>query len=304
MSGQNSENPVSDKMAGSYVLALKHNNNTNKDNAEPDGEIFNVKPVFILESDIFGSSKPDKNNYLTHTELFKCIDLTIPANHLNGLQRVIGGVWRIYPDSEEDRESLVVNSITVRKKRIEVYPRNPKYVEKESPITVRIRIKNIPLSTDDGQLGQINQNNTEIECTKCLQKGHKKTDCNNDWKCKTCGANGHISKDCTAEFNENSQVDSEVSSEESDETSEDESEKGEKIVLSQSTEHLLDTPHTEETSKKAELPKNTNNIHVQEQNSSELKSDIPAQQSPEQKLKKKKKEKSIQITGNNSRSTR
>ncbi|CAC5381902.1 CNBP [Mytilus coruscus] len=285
-----------------------NNNNTNKDNAEPDGEIFNVKPVFILESDIFGSSKPDKNNYLTHTELFKCIDLTIPANHLNGLQRVIGGVWRIYPDSEEDRESIVVNSITVRKKRIEVYPRNPKYVEKESPITVRIRIKNIPLSADDGQLvrylqnwhlevlnyhrerlridgfltncqtgdrifhcepflhtiprnvkigkyrglifykGQINQNNTEIECTKCLQKGHKKTDCNNDWKCKTCGANGHISKDCTAEFNENSQVDSEVSSEESDETSEDESEKGEEIVLSQSTEHLLDTPHTEETS--------------------------------------------------------
>ncbi|CAC5406343.1 unnamed protein product [Mytilus coruscus] len=234
MSGQNSENLASDKMTGSYVLALKHNNNTNKDNAEPDGEIFNVKPVFILESDIFGSSKPDKNNYLTHTELFKCIDLTIPANHLNGIQRVIGGVWRIYPDSEEDRESLVVNSITVRKKRIEVYPRNPKYVEKESPITVRIRIKNIPLSADDGQLvrylqnwhlevlnyhrerlridgflkncqtgdrifhcepflhtiprnvkigkyrglifykGQINQNNTEIECTKCLQKGHKK----------------------------------------------------------------------------------------------------------------------------------
>ncbi|CAC5364714.1 unnamed protein product [Mytilus coruscus] len=119
MSGQNSENPASDKMAGSYVLALKHNNNTNKDNAEPDGEIFNVKPVFILESDIF-----------------------------------------------------------------------------------------------------------------------------------------------------------EVSSEESDETSEDESEKGEEIVLSQSTEHLLDTPHTEETSKKAELPKDTNNIHVQEQNSSELNSGI------------------------------
>ncbi|CAG2239909.1 unnamed protein product [Mytilus edulis] len=31
---------------------------------------------------------------------------------------------------------FVVNSITVRKKRIEVYPRNPKYVEKESPTTL------------------------------------------------------------------------------------------------------------------------------------------------------------------------
>ncbi|CAC5404761.1 CNBP [Mytilus coruscus] len=211
MSGQNSENLASDKMAGSYVLALKHNNNTYKDNAEPDGEIFNVKPVFILELDIFGSSKPDKNNYLTHTELFKCIDLTIPANHLNGLQRVIGGVWRIYPDSEEDRESLVVNSITGK-----------------SALRTSQKL-NVPNA-----------------CKKVI----KKQDCNNDWKCKTCGANGHISKDCTAEFNENSQADSEVSSEESDETSEDESEKGEEIVLSQSTENLLDTPHTKETSKK------------------------------------------------------
>ncbi|CAG2252746.1 unnamed protein product [Mytilus edulis] len=60
-------------------------------------------------------------------------------------------------DSEEDRETLVVSSITVRK-RIEVYPRNPKYVEKESPTTVRIRIKNIPLSADDGQLIRYLQN--------------------------------------------------------------------------------------------------------------------------------------------------
>ncbi|CAC5382411.1 CNBP [Mytilus coruscus] len=113
--------------------------------------------------------------------------------------------------------------------------------------------------------------------------------CNNDWKCKTCGTNGHISKDCTAEFDKNSQSDSEVSSEESDEVSEDESEKGEEIVSSQSTENLLDTctPHTEETSKNADLPKDTNNIHVQDQNPSELKSDEPAQQSPEQNLKKK-----------------
>ncbi|CAG2251140.1 CNBP [Mytilus edulis] len=313
MSGQDSENPASEKMADSYAMALKHNNNTHKDNAEPDAEYFNVKPVFILESDIFGSSKPDKNNYLTHTELFKCIDLTIPANHLNGLQRVIGGVWRIYPDSEEDRETLVVSSITVRKKRIEVYPRNPKYVEKESPTTVRIRIKNIPLSADDGQLIRYLQNwhlevlNYQrerlridgVKQTKMLKlnvpnackKGHKKSECTNDWKCKTCGTNGHISKDCTAEFDKNSQADSDVSSEESDEASEAESEKGEEIVLSQSTENLLDITHTEEISKNAELPTDTNNTNVPDQNPSELKSDETDQQHPEQCMKKKRKRK-------------
>ncbi|CAG2201265.1 unnamed protein product [Mytilus edulis] len=175
MSNQHSENPDNDKMAGSYVLALKQNNNNfSKDNAEPDGEYFSVKPVFILESDIFGNSKPDKNNYLTHTELFRCIDLTIPANHLNGLQRVIGSVWRIYPDNEKDRDTLVVNSITIRKKRIEVYPRNPKYVEKEHPTTVRIRIKNIPLSADDDHFFKTAHNKLNIEYILIINGNIKK----------------------------------------------------------------------------------------------------------------------------------
>ncbi|CAG2223528.1 unnamed protein product [Mytilus edulis] len=302
MSNQNSENPDNDKMAGSYVSALKQNNNNfSKDNAEPDAEYFNIKPVFILESDIF-------------------------ASHLNGLQRVIGGIWRIYPDNEEDRNTLVVNSITVRKKRIEVYPRNPRYVEKESPTTVRIRMKNIPLSADDGQLlrylqnwhlnilnyhrerlridgfmtncqtGQINENNTDIECSKCLQKGHKKTNCSNDWKCKTCGENGHISKNCISEFDKNSQIASEDSTEESDEGSENELEKDEEIVTSQSTENLShtdDTPQNKETSNITELTKDTSKVDVPTQNISKSESEAPIEQSPEQNQKKKKKKKKV-----------
>ncbi|VDI79255.1 Hypothetical predicted protein [Mytilus galloprovincialis] len=345
MSNQHSENPDNDKMAGSYVLALKQNNNNfSKDNAEPDGEYFSVKPVFILESDIFGNSKPDKNNYLTHTELFRCIDLTIPAKHLNGFQRVIGGVWRIYPDNEKDKDTLVVNSITIRKSKHQRRCSVNKKAEqlgrkKEHPTTVRIRMKNIPLSADDGQLlrylqnwhlnilnyhrerlridglvtncqtgdrifhcepfphtiprnvklgkyrglifykGQINENNTDIECSKCLQKGHKKTNCSNDWKCKTCGANGHISKNCTSEFDKNSQIVSESeSTEASDEESENESEKDEEIVPSQSTENLLhtdDTPQNEQNSKITELTKDTSKVDVPEQNLSQMESEAP-----------------------------
>lgn len=237
MSFQSNENPESDKMADSYASAISHNiNEKTNDDTSPsfESEISDVKPVFILESDIFGSSKPDKNNYLTHQELYKCINQTIPANHLKGLQRVFGGLWRIYPDDEEDRQALVVNSITVRKKRIQVYPRNPKFVERERPNIIHIRMKNVPLSADDGQLfrylqnwklnvlnyhrerlrvdgfltdcqtgdrifhcepfevtiprkvkigkyralifykGQINEDLTKIQCSKCLQKGHKK----------------------------------------------------------------------------------------------------------------------------------
>ncbi|CAG2218829.1 unnamed protein product [Mytilus edulis] len=224
MSNQQSENPDNDKIATSYVLVLKQNNNNfSKDNAEPDGEYFSVKPVFILESDIF-------------------------ANHLNGLQRVIGGVWRIYPDNEKDRDTLVVNSITIRKKRIEVYPRNPKYLEKEHPTT---DIKN----------------------------------CSNDWKCKTCGANGHISRNCISEFDQNSQIVSEESTEESGEESVNESEKDDEIVSSQSTEnhlHTDDIPQNEQNSKITELTKDISKVDEPEQNLSQLKSEAPIEQSPEQ----------------------
>ncbi|CAG2217637.1 unnamed protein product [Mytilus edulis] len=87
------------------------------------------------------------------------------------------------------------------------------------------------------------------------------------------------------------EADSDVLSEESDEASESESEKGEEIVLSQSTENLLDITHTEEISKNAELPTDTNKTQVPDQNPSELKSDEPDQQHPEQYMKKKKKKK-------------
>lgn len=337
MSFQNNENPESDKMADSYASALSQNNN-NKTNDEPgpDSEISNVKPVFILESDIFGSSKPDKNNYLTHTELYKCIDQTIPANHLKGLQRVIGGLWRIYSDNEEDRQTLVVNSITVRKKRIQVYPRNPKFVERERPNIVRVRMKNVPLSADDGQLfrylqnwklnilnyhrerlrvdgfltdcqtgdrifhcepfeqtiprnvkigkylalifykGQINQDDTKIQCSKCLQKGHKKTDCNNDWKCKTCGENGHIAKDCTAEFDRGDQDVSEKSTDDS-EDSDDDSDNDE-IEQSQSIQESVEEPIKE-------------TIKTTEKKVSESESEMQTLEPKAQSGKKKKKKK-------------
>ncbi|VDI60500.1 Hypothetical predicted protein [Mytilus galloprovincialis] len=270
MSIQNSENPDNDNMAGSYVVALKQNNNFSKGNAELDAEYFNIKPVFILESDIFGSSKPDKNNSLTHTELFRCIDLTIPDNHLNRPQRVLGGVWRIYPDNEEDRDTLVAN--TVRKKRIEVYPRNQKYVEKESPTTVRIRMKNIPLSADDDQLLRYLQNwhlNVLNYHRKRLRIDGLVKNCQTAMIGNACGANGHISKNCTSEFDKNCQSVSEDSTEESDEENENEPEKDEEIVPYQSTENILhtdDTPHNEQTSKINELTKFTSKVDVPKQN--------------------------------------
>ena len=85
-----------------YAMALKSTPNE----AENDNNLTGVKPVFIIEKDIFGNMKPDPKDFLTHTELYKVIGERIDASHLQGLQRV-RGLWRIYPDSEDDRNILL-----------------------------------------------------------------------------------------------------------------------------------------------------------------------------------------------------
>ncbi|VDI45103.1 Hypothetical predicted protein [Mytilus galloprovincialis] len=108
-----------------------------------------VKPVFILETDLFGEVKPSPDQYLTHLELYNSIDSCIPKSHLKGLQRV-RGMWRIYPDSENDRETLIIKKITVRNKLINVYSTNPKSSEYSSLLYLRVRVKDVPYSADDG----------------------------------------------------------------------------------------------------------------------------------------------------------
>ncbi|VDI05356.1 Hypothetical predicted protein [Mytilus galloprovincialis] len=124
-------------------------------NGEPHVNIHetlsSVKPVFILETDLFGEVKPSPDQYLTHLELYNSIDSCIPKSHLKGLQRV-RGMWRIYPDSENDRETLIVKKLTVHNKLINVYSTNPKSSEYSSLLYLRVRVKDVPCSADDGQI--------------------------------------------------------------------------------------------------------------------------------------------------------
>ena len=42
-----------------------------------------------------------------------------------------------------------------------------------------------------------NQGPKQIDkCTKCLENGHKKSDCTNDWKCLACNKSGHRKGEC------------------------------------------------------------------------------------------------------------
>ncbi|VDI75940.1 Hypothetical predicted protein [Mytilus galloprovincialis] len=204
-------------------------------------DIEEVKPVFILESDLFGSNKPSRDQFLTHLELYKIIDATVcPASHLRGLQRV-RGLWRIYLDSETDRESLIISGISIRNKLIQVYTRNPRITQNEYPEFIKVRVKNIPCSAEDGQIERcLEFNGCEIFklyrerlrvdglVTNCQTgdriaivaplikplprtlfigkykalKGHKYAQCPNDWVCRQCHKEGHRQAECDSPLSE------------------------------------------------------------------------------------------------------
>lgn len=67
--------------------------------------------------------------------------------HIKGLQR-IGGTWRIYLDNINDKVTLMAEGVPLRGKIIPVLGTNPNRLDNEN--VIRIRIKNIPLSVDDG----------------------------------------------------------------------------------------------------------------------------------------------------------
>ena len=103
--------------------------------------------VFLREKDYFGSRQPEKAEWISHVELYKAISNTIEASHITGLQRV-GGMWRIYMDNLDDKVKLMAEGVQLRGKRLNVLNTNPGRLDGED--TTRIRVKNIPLSADDG----------------------------------------------------------------------------------------------------------------------------------------------------------
>ena len=161
-----SEENVNKENMASYSSVLKSNPQTNNEisdtdsetETEPDSGFSTVKPVFLLESDYYGGTIVEKQyRFLMHKEVYNQVGKVIPVKNLIGLQR-IRGMWRIYPDSQQDREKLVTNGVDIRDKHLPIYSRNPWVTVKEKPNTIKIRIKNVPCSADDGQITRYLEN--------------------------------------------------------------------------------------------------------------------------------------------------
>ena len=76
-----------------------------------------AKPVFINERDIFGSQKPQKEQWLTDIDLHGILGRVIPHEQIRGLRWITNGLWRINTDTTEAQESLLYEgNVTIREK--------------------------------------------------------------------------------------------------------------------------------------------------------------------------------------------
>ena len=126
------------------------------------------KPVFLKESDLFGTRKPTKEQWLSNVELYKTLSSMIPAGDLLGIQRV-GSLWRLYIDNIANRVEHVTIGVSLRGVNIPLYERNPFIPDRTDQL--RIRIKDVPLSADDSIITKTFQN---LGCTLIEPPSHEK----------------------------------------------------------------------------------------------------------------------------------
>ena len=81
--------------------------------------------------------------------MYQALSECIRSTHISGLQRV-NGLWRVYLDNLEDKVKLLAIGVKIRGKVIPLLSTNPNRLDGETSLS--IRIKDIPLSVDDGIL--------------------------------------------------------------------------------------------------------------------------------------------------------
>ena len=76
-------------------------------------------------------------------------------------------MWRIYMDNEEDRLSLLVQGLVLRGRQIPLHSQNPYNPDRTQPDTIRIKVRNVPLSADDEQIHRTLKLGVDGKLTNC-----------------------------------------------------------------------------------------------------------------------------------------
>ncbi|CAC5358908.1 unnamed protein product [Mytilus coruscus] len=121
--------------------------------SEKSDSLSSVKPVVVEESDVFSyfHKEATRSLFITISEMYKAVGAVVPDRSVMGLQR-IKGLWRIYLDTLKDQECLLSEGLEIRGKSISIYSINPRVRIQENSTDVKIRIKDVPLSADDGHI--------------------------------------------------------------------------------------------------------------------------------------------------------
>ena len=111
-----------------------------KTGREPPAPSVGGKPIFIKHKDI----PLIEEKVMTNEDMYKCLLGSAPRCEIKGVQR-IGGLWRLYIETQEMRIKLITKGVNIRNANVAIYDTNPFLVNgKEN--TLRLLIKDVPLS--------------------------------------------------------------------------------------------------------------------------------------------------------------
>ena len=106
-----------------------------------------IPPVFFKARDIIDFTT------LGEYEVYESVGNTVGPGHVIACQR-IGGLWRIYVKTTDDRIKLLSNKLTIRGQLVAIYNDNPFRSGQSSPDekTIKLTIKDIPLSKENASV--------------------------------------------------------------------------------------------------------------------------------------------------------
>ena len=132
-----------------------------------------VMPVFIKVKDIPVSD--EDTNKITTREICTVAERVAGYSTMEGAQR-IGGLWRLYPNSIEARNKLLIEGLTIRDTFISPKDKNPfilKDVNPDTP-TTKVVVSDIPLSFANSEI------KSTLEAIGCTFRSELKDECDRD----------------------------------------------------------------------------------------------------------------------------
>ncbi len=105
-----------------------------------DSGLDSARPVFFVQNRVFR-----QQTTISAQDVYKGVARVIDADHIQGIQRV-GNLWRIYPDTIEDRIDLLSRGIGLKGTTVSLTDTNPFLPMFEG---TKVTVHGIPLSASD-----------------------------------------------------------------------------------------------------------------------------------------------------------